>query len=48
MRVKELPKDYEIVLWQINEDGTEDYNNLAETLRFERPHLEVMAIEVFG
>jgi hypothetical protein len=39
MRVKELPKDYEIVLWQINEDGTEDYNNLAETLRFERPRL---------
>jgi hypothetical protein len=39
MRVQELPIDYALVLQQIQDDGTEDYNYLAETLRFERPRL---------
>jgi DNA-binding MarR family transcriptional regulator len=39
MRVQELPADYTLVLLQIEEDGSEEYNNLVETLRFERPRL---------
>jgi hypothetical protein len=39
MRIQELPADYKLVLRKIEEDGTEDYNNLVETLRFERPRL---------
>jgi DNA-binding IclR family transcriptional regulator len=39
MRIQELPTDYVLVLHQIEEDGAEDYNNLVETLRFERSRL---------
>lgn len=36
---KELPQDYALVLQQIDEDGDDDFNNLAETLRFDRSRL---------
>lgn len=34
-----LPEDYALVLQQINEDGGETFNDLVETLHFERPRL---------
>lgn len=39
MRAKKLPEDYAVVLQQINEDGTDDFGNLVETLRFDRARL---------
>lgn len=34
-----LPDDYALVLQQVGEDGTEDFANLAETLRYDRKRL---------
>ena len=35
----ELPRDYALVLQTVHESGEEDFANLAETLRFDRPRL---------
>lgn len=35
----ELPRDYALVLQTVHENGEEDFANLAETLRFDRPRL---------
>ena len=35
----ELPQDYALVLQTVQENGEEDFSNLAETLRFDRPRL---------
>lgn len=35
----ELPGDYALVLQTVHESGEEDFANLAETLRFDRPRL---------
>ncbi len=37
--IKQLPEDYALVLQQVEEDGQEDFNNLAESLRFDRKRL---------
>ena len=37
--VQQLPEDYALVLQQVEEDGQEDFNNLAESLRFDRKRL---------
>ncbi len=39
MRTIELPDDYALVLQQVDENGQEDFNNLAESLRFDRSRL---------
>ena len=39
MHAIELPEDYALVLQQVEESGQEDFNNLAESLRFDRPRL---------
>lgn len=38
-KVTELPEEYALVLQQIDADGGEEFNDLVETLRFERPRL---------
>jgi DNA-binding IclR family transcriptional regulator len=38
-KIAELPEEYAIVLQQIDEDGAEDFNELVETLQFERSRL---------
>lgn len=38
-KIANLPQEYAIVLQQIDEDGGEDFNDLVETLQFERPRL---------
>ena len=35
----ELPRDYALVLQTVQENGEEDFANLAETLRFDRQRL---------
>lgn len=35
----ELPEDYALVLQQVDENGVEDFNNLAESLRLDRKRL---------
>lgn len=35
----DLPRDYALVLQTIQENGEEDFTNLAETLCFDRPRL---------
>ena len=35
----ELPRDYALVLQTVHESGEEDFANLAETLRLDRPRL---------
>jgi DNA-binding MarR family transcriptional regulator len=39
MKTKQLSQDYAIVLQQIDEDGSDDFDTLAETLRFDRGRL---------
>jgi len=39
MHTIELPEDYALVLQQVDESGQEDFNNLAESLRFDRSRL---------
>jgi len=39
MRMIELPEDYALVLQQVDENGREDFNNLAESLRLDRSRL---------
>lgn len=39
MHIQKLPEDYTLVLRKIREDGEEDFNNLVESLRFERSRL---------
>lgn len=39
MHMISLPEDYALVLQQVNETGEEDFNNLAESLRFDRGRL---------
>ncbi len=39
MKTIELPEDYALVLQQVKETGEEDFANLAETLRIDRPRL---------
>lgn len=39
MQHMDLPRDYALVLQTIQESGEEDFANLAETLRFDRPRL---------
>jgi DNA-binding MarR family transcriptional regulator len=39
MKTQELPTEYALVLQQIEEDGEDDFTNLAETLSFDRPRL---------
>jgi DNA-binding MarR family transcriptional regulator len=36
----ELPGDYALVLQTVQENGEEDFGNLAETLRFDRQRLD--------
>lgn len=38
-KATELPEEYAIVLQQIDEDGGEEFNDLVETLHFERSRL---------
>ncbi|HSX16870.1 MAG TPA: hypothetical protein VLH86_02095 [Patescibacteria group bacterium] len=35
----ELPEDYALVLQQVDENGSEDFSSLAESLRFDRARL---------
>jgi DNA-binding MarR family transcriptional regulator len=35
----ELPSDYALVLQQVDENGAENFTNLAESLRFDRARL---------
>jgi DNA-binding MarR family transcriptional regulator len=37
--MKQLPEDYALVLQQINEDGGDDFDFLAESLRIDRRRL---------
>lgn len=39
MQHLELPGDYALVLQTVQENGEEDFGNLAETLRFDRQRL---------
>jgi hypothetical protein len=39
MHAMELSEDYAIVMQRIKEDGEEDFNNLVESLSFERSRL---------
>jgi DNA-binding MarR family transcriptional regulator len=39
MKSIQLTEDYALVMQQIEEDGEEDFENLAETLRFDRGRL---------
>ena len=39
MRTIELPEEYALVLQQVDEDGGDDFNTLAENLRFDRRRL---------
>lgn len=39
MRRLELPEDYTVVLLKLKTDGTDDYTNLVESLRFDRLRL---------
>ncbi len=39
MQHLELPSDYALVLQTVQENGEEDFANLAETLRFDRQRL---------
>lgn len=36
MKTIELPEDYALVLQQVDENGEEDFTNLAESLKFDR------------
>ena len=38
-QAKQLPQDYVLVLQQINEDGGDGFDDLAETLKIERGRL---------
>ena len=39
MKTIELPEDYALVLQQVDENGEEDFTNLAESLKFDRRRL---------
>jgi Mn-dependent DtxR family transcriptional regulator len=39
MHTIQLPEDYALVLQQVEEDGEEDFANLAESLKFDRKRL---------
>lgn len=39
MHIQRLPKDYTLVLQRLQADGTDEFENLVETLRFERSRL---------
>lgn len=39
MRIVELPEDYALVLQQIEEDGEDDFGELAESLSLDRGRL---------
>jgi DNA-binding MarR family transcriptional regulator len=39
MYTTQLPEDYALVLQQVNDNGEEDFSNLAESLRFDRKRL---------
>ena len=39
MHTKQLPQDYALVLQQIEEDGGDGFDELADTLRLERSRL---------
>jgi len=40
MRTLELPDDYALVLQQLNEDGSDDFNTLVEALNFDKNRLK--------
>jgi DNA-binding MarR family transcriptional regulator len=39
MQKIQLPEDYALVLQQVEENGSEDFSMLAESLRIDRPRL---------
>jgi hypothetical protein len=39
MRTQELPMDYALVLQQVDENGEEDFTNLAESLSYDKRRL---------
>jgi DNA-binding MarR family transcriptional regulator len=39
MKAIELPEDYALVLQQVDQNGEEDFTNLAESLKFDRQRL---------